>query len=486
MLRRTLAALFFLTCAACNFGGAGDESSDRGAVQGAGTKIDPGFNLLSPQQDVEIGRQSAVEVERQLPLLDEGAAADYVAALGARLAQNAPGEGFEYRFKVIDASDLNAFALPGGYIYLNRGVLESARSEGEVAGVLAHEIAHVAYRHGTHNVSKAYLTQAGIGLLGGLLGGGETSAGTMIQLLGGFGLNALFLKYSRTAETQADVGGAQILARSGYDPQEMVRFFETLQRVDKQKVITFFSDHPSPEKRVERIQREAKLLAVAAPRAIDHGELKSVQRQLGSLPPARQLAQMAGVRGPAPEAPTRPPRRTVAVAAPAATYTTFASQDGGFSVDHPSNWVAWDDERGGATIAPKGGAGELNGSVEIVYGAIVNRYEPISDEATERRMENGAISIDDALTDLTGAVRSGSPYLQPSNSPSGSRGNRRITLEGTSPRTGISERVVIGIREMENGSAAFVIFVTPRKEAAAYAPVFEKMFGSLRANRGTL
>src|SRR5207244_5658631 len=161
-------------------------------------------------------------------------------------------------------SDINAFALPGGYVYLNRGVLEQARNEGEVAGVLAHEISHVALRHGTHQASKAYLAQAGIGILGGILGG-KVGQGTadILNAVGGIGLNALFLKYSRDIETQADVRGSQILAASGYSPADMVGFFQTLERADTSKKTNWMSDHPAPPDRIARIQQEAKLLHVS-------------------------------------------------------------------------------------------------------------------------------------------------------------------------------------------------------------------------------
>src|SRR5207244_917193 len=197
----------------------------------AQTKIKPGFNLFSPQDDVQIGEQSAAQAEQQLPILNDAQTNGYLNRIGQRLAANAGGPQFQYRFRVVNASDINAFALPGGFIYVNRGVLENARNEGEVAGVVGHEISHVALRHGTHQAPKAYLAQAGIGILGGILGG-KVGQGTaqIINAVGGLGLNALFLKYSRDIETQADVRGSQILTASGYSPADMVAFFQTLER----------------------------------------------------------------------------------------------------------------------------------------------------------------------------------------------------------------------------------------------------------------
>ena len=179
----------------------------------AQTRVKPGFNLFSPQQDIEIGKQSALEAEKQLQLIRDGRVLEYLNRLGQRLSEQAPGERYPYTFKLVNAAEINAFALPGGQIYVNRATIEAAQSEAELAGVIAHEISHVALRHGTHQASKAYLAQAGLGVLGGLLGNG--SAGAIIGAVGGLGLNTLFLKYSREAETQADVVGAQIMARAG-------------------------------------------------------------------------------------------------------------------------------------------------------------------------------------------------------------------------------------------------------------------------------
>src|ERR1043166_5084277 len=231
----------------------------------AQTNVKAGWNLFSPQDDVQIGQQSAAGAEQQPPLPRDAQVNDYVNRIGQRLARNAGGPGFNYQFRVVNESDINAFALPGGFIYVNRGVLDQARNEGEVAGVLAHEISHVALRHGTHQASKAYAAQAGISILGGLLGGhiGQGTA-EVINAVGGLGLNALFLKYSRDLESQADVRGAQILAASGYAPVDMVNFFTTLERVDTSKKTNWLSDHPPPPDRIARLRPESETLRGAA------------------------------------------------------------------------------------------------------------------------------------------------------------------------------------------------------------------------------
>src|SRR5437660_5592715 len=267
------------------------------AIADAQTKIKPGFNLFSPEQDVEVGQQSVMEAEQQLPILNDSQVNAYVNQIGQRLAANAGGPAFQYRFRVVNASDINAFALPGGYIYINRGILDQAHNEGEVAGVVAHEISHVALRHGTHQASKAYLAQAGISILGGILGG-KVGQGTadIINAVGGLGLNALFLRYSRDLETQADVRGSQILAASGYSPADMVSFFQTLERVDTSKKTNWLSDHPAPPDRIARIQKEAQLLHVSQTPTTNVAQLQSIQSRLngyGAAPTSQPIAQGA-------------------------------------------------------------------------------------------------------------------------------------------------------------------------------------------------
>ena len=220
----------------------------------------PGFNLFSVEQDVEIGRQSAAEAERQLPLLRDRNVDRYLNKIISKLAAKAPGARYPYAIKAVNASEINAFSLPGGPMYVNRGLVEAARSEAELAGVLAHEMSHVALRHGTHQASKAYLGQAGLGILGGLLGKNGNNTAQIVNAVGGLGLNAVFLKFSRDAEYQADQLGAQIMAGAGYNPVAMATLFELLrseQGRDPGKVEKFFSSHPPPADREARIREQA-------------------------------------------------------------------------------------------------------------------------------------------------------------------------------------------------------------------------------------
>jgi beta-barrel assembly-enhancing protease len=459
----------------------------KGAPKPAGTRIDPGFNLFKPQQDVEIGKQSAEKVESQLPLVQKREVTAFVDRLGKRLAANAPGYRFPYEFHVVDASDLNAFALPGGIVFINRGVLESAKNEGEVAGVLAHEISHVALRHGTHQASKAYLTQAGVGLLGGILGGhvGRGTA-TMINVLGGFGLNALFLKNSRAAESEADVEGAQILARSGYDPADMISFFQTLEKADKRRTINFLTDHPAPERRIQRIEQEARLLHTT-PQAADPQQLQQVKTALGTMPAARPMDQLAQIKEP-PASAQRTSKGTIAIPAietPSHSLQVYSSPDGLFKIAYPINWEVYDRGGKGATFAPKGGMVAIDGSTEIVYGAIVSEYDPISDEAAEKRVQSGPLTAQDAKNDLVAQIQKSGPHLKPIKSGELQPPVGRVlatTLVGDNPRTGMAERVIVLTHQLPDQHLIFLVLVTPESAANRYAGLWDAMMNSLQVN----
>jgi beta-barrel assembly-enhancing protease len=452
-------------------------------VAEAQTKINPGWNMFSPQQDVEIGAQSATEAERQLPILNDREVENYVNSIGQRLAANAGGPQFQYRFRVVNASDINAFALPGGYIYLNRGIIDNARTEGEVAGVLAHEIAHSALRHGTHQASKAYAAQAGLQILGGLLGGkvGNNTA-QILNTVGGVGLNALFLKFSRELETQADVRGAQILAASGYTPADMVSFFNQLAKVDTARKTTWLSHHPAPPDRIARIEKERQLLKEPATPTQNVARLNSVQSRLRGYGAAPTMAQIAQGARPTGGSANNPPMTSSSgigrVEAPSRSWRQYTNRTGSYALAHPANWRVYDSGGFGVTIAPEGGVGNVSGRSEVVYGAIVNHYEP--------QQSGGRVTMESATTDLLNQIRQASPHLRVV---SGSTKQLRTesgasalaaSLRGRNPNTRIDERVTVVTRALPDGHLMYLVFVTPEADAANYSSVLNQMANSIQ------
>jgi beta-barrel assembly-enhancing protease len=216
----------------------------------AQTKLKPGMNFFSLRDEVEIGRRSAYEIDRKYRSHSD----PRVESIGRRLASRSAMPNLPWRFRVIEKREVNAFALPGGFIYVTSGLMNSVRNEDELAGVLAHEVLHVTLRHGTNRVSKGMMLQMPLQVLGGFMGRG---VGSQLSRLGlSFGLNSVFLKYGRDAETQADVGAVQLMRRAGYNPNGLASFLGRLQG----RGAEFFSDHPNPSNRVERVEREMRML----------------------------------------------------------------------------------------------------------------------------------------------------------------------------------------------------------------------------------
>jgi predicted Zn-dependent protease len=256
---------------------------------GAETRIQPRRNSFTPAEDVRLGRQAAAQVREQLPMLNDRATENLVEHIGARLVAAVPARfrqpAFRYSFDVVNAREINAFALPGGPMFLNRGMLQAARTDDEVAGVMAHELSHVVLRHGTLQASKAQKFQLGAiagQVLGSIVGGRK---GQVIAQGSQIGLGTYFLKYGREYEREADLLGAQIMARAGYDPRQMANMFRTIQQQGGGQGPEWLSDHPDPGNRYAAINREAATLRVAGS-ANTGPAFESVRARLAQMSPA--------------------------------------------------------------------------------------------------------------------------------------------------------------------------------------------------------
>src|SRR5215510_1763778 len=231
-------------------------------------------NKYPPEQDVQLGREAAAEVLKKYPIIKDEKIAQYLTTLGDRLVKAAPEElnksVYQYSFTPVNLKEINAFALPGGPMFVNRGMFEAAATEGEVAGVMAHELSHVLLRHGTANASKAQNPWLQLGQIAGQVGGAMVGGqyGQYIAQGSQFGLGTLLLRYSRDFEKQADIMGAQIMARAGYDPHDLAHMFQTIENTYKGSggdQPQWMSDHPNPGNRTVYINQEADMLKVATP-----------------------------------------------------------------------------------------------------------------------------------------------------------------------------------------------------------------------------
>jgi beta-barrel assembly-enhancing protease len=220
-----------------------------------GQALRPGFNMYSPEQDIELGRQAEQQVLRQVRVHPNRDVQEFVQQMGARLVATPAATNYPFRFTVIQEESINAFALPGGPVFIHSGLIRAASTEGELAGVIAHEIAHVVLRHGTSQASKANLVQLPAMLAGAALG---NSAGALGQLGLSVALESVLLRYSRNAETEADALGARMMYEAGYDPLEMARFFQKLEESGGARAPEFLSSHPNPGSRVSKVSAEVR------------------------------------------------------------------------------------------------------------------------------------------------------------------------------------------------------------------------------------
>jgi beta-barrel assembly-enhancing protease len=438
----------------------------------AQTRVVAPKNPYKPEEDVKLGRQAAAEAEKQYPLLNNREVDAYVRRVGDRLVAAIPSEyqypQFQYSYKVVNVKDLNAFALPGGFTYVNRGLIEAAKNEGELAGVMAHELSHVALRHGTAQYAKAQKMGiwAGIAAIGGAVLGGQAGAAAA---QGAFGV--YFLKYGREYEKQADTLGAQIMARAGYDPRDLANMFRTLEQQSGGKGgPEWMSSHPNPGNRYDAINKEADMLRVTNPNT-DSRDFNQVRAMLRDLPGARSSQEVAGSGG------RNRPRRTDSNSRPgelpSSSMQSYNGTNGQFKVDYPSNWQAFEGQEGGVTLAPEWA---LEGN-DITRGVIVGTYTP--------RKDKGTVTPTKALNTLINDLRQSNAYLDEDER---DRYTERLSgkaamatfMFGRNP-AGYEERVWVVTRASGN-DVVYLVFIAPEQDFQQYKTTFSSILKSFYVN----
>jgi Zn-dependent protease with chaperone function len=447
----------------------------------AQTQIKYHSNKYSPSDDLKLGRQAAAEAEQQFPLLRDSEVQSYVESVGQRLVAAIPSEfqhpEFRYYFKVINASDINAFALPGGPMYVNRGMIQAARSEGEMAGVMAHELSHVALRHGTAQATKAqkYSLLAGIaGIAGSILGGGGLG-----QLAAG-SVGVYFLKFSREYETEADLLGARVMANAGYDPRELANMFQTIQRQGGGGG-GFFSDHPSPSNRYQRINQEAQYLQV---RNVPHNnrEFIAVNERLRGYPRAQTMAeiQRSGRRYPNQGDPYPNGDRTGYGNPPSGRVEYPSSRFRNYSVLNvaqvsvPENWREVSDSGNSIWFAPSGGYGSSNGQSVFTHGVNFGVFQPNS-----RSLQQATNEFINSLQQGNGNLRSRGGYMRTTID---GRNALSIALNNVNEATGRQEIVTVITTQLRDGQVLYMIAVAPNDDFGNYQNVFQNIVRSVQVN----
>jgi beta-barrel assembly-enhancing protease len=421
------------------------------------------------EQEIQIGRQSVPEVERALPLLPaDHPVSKYIAALGKKLAASAPGYKFPYTFKVVREKSVNAFALPGGPIYVHAGLIELA-NESELAGVMGHEISHVVMRHSTRQASRQMKAQLPLAILGGVLGATMGGAvGSLAQMGMSITAGSVFMKYSRDSETEADMVGAQIMYDAGYDPQAAVSFFNKLKAQGGSRGGPgFLSSHPDPGNRAKNV---ASILSRFPPKQFqdtDSSEFLAAKKALANV--SEESAAHVGL---AQETAVMPRLSLQKIAS--TNLRDF--QHVAYSITYPENWqLDGNADSTSVTIYPE--RGSANGT--IAYGVMISGFQPKG---------SGTKELDAALRELMADIEQANPDLQIANSPQAlmlhNRQARKLDWFGKSAvqENGqpMRERVRLVALMGRSNVVLYFAFVAPDADFEALWPAFERMLDSLQ------
>lgn len=444
---------------------------------GGQTVITPPNNKYTPAQDVELGQQAAKEVEQQLPLLRDDGIESFVDRIGRRLVQvilpEVEHREFRYFFKVINVREINAFALPGGPMYVNRGMIQAAAVEGEVAGVMAHELSHVILRHGTAGATKQQPFQIGAiaGAIAGAIIGGNV--GQVVAQGTQFGLGTYFLRYSREYERQADLLGVQLMARAGYRPLDLVHMFQTIEKQGGGGGPQFMSDHPNPGNREAYITQEASHLRIEG-QAGDPREFVRVQDRLRGMPQAPTTEQVTrqGKQTPTQSGQPAPDARNIGtrVALPSSRYKSY-TEGNLFRVSVPENWreVATSSS---VKFVPDGAYLQVQGQTVFTHGVELGFTR------------NEIHSLQEATQEFIDGLAQSNPSLRatgrPKNVNLSGRNGLVAALTNVSEVTGRGETVTVFTTLLRDGNLFYCIAVAPQDEYQAYQRSFQRVAQSIR------
>jgi beta-barrel assembly-enhancing protease len=452
---------------------------------------------MNREQQQQLGLQAMGEVYKQMPVLpDSSPETQYIQRLGKKLASVIPADRtWPYQFHVIPASDINAFALPGGPIFVNLGTIQAADNEAELAGVLAHEMSHVYMQHSAKQAPKSTVAQIIAGLAGAVLP--QSGLGNLARMGIQFGAGTMLMKYSRADEAQADSTGAIIMYRAGYNPKAMADFFQKLEQKYGKGGPQMLSDHPNPGNRQQAIQQEVrnwppknyitnsadfpqvkqdamKVKAYSAQEIANgakSGQWEQQNRQNHVIPanlPASGSNQGSGAGGENSNATAE--NISFKDVKPSGHLTRHEGQ--GFTIYYPDNWkVAGDSNT--TIIGPPSGQAQSG----IAYGAIVGN-QPSS----------GGGSLDDATQKLAQGMAQENPGMTISGDMkpievNGTQG-RSLELSGKSPLTQngqpLPERDWLVTLPRPQGGLAYLVFVSPERDFNQLHPTYQKMLESLQ------
>jgi Zn-dependent protease with chaperone function len=423
-------------------------------------------NSFSPEQEIQLGQQAAQQVAQQLPLLPENdPITRYVQQIGRTLAAQAPGEvKWPFSFHVVNQKEINAFALPGGPVFVNLGTIQAADTEGQLAGVMAHEISHVVLRHGTQQASKQQMAQIPLAILGGILPQGV--GGSLARLGLSFGAQSIFLKYSRDAESEADLLGSQIMYDAGYNPYDMVEFFSKLESEGGSGAPQFLSDHPNPGNRVVSVRQAVEKFPRKNYRN-DSAQFEKIKRLVSQRKPltAEQIAQRQQEAGQIEQVDPR---------SVAPSQQMRSLNHSAFQVAYPANWKVFGDATSPVTIAPQAGIAQN----AIAYGVIISGF----------RGSNPQEGLEQATSELVQSMQQANPQLQITRQPQGLQvsGAPAIAVDMVGPSPIVSGGRPVAERDMlvtlprGDGTFIYMIFIAPRDQYQDFVGTYQEMLRSFQ------
>jgi hypothetical protein len=404
-------------------------------------------------------------------LADSDPVTQYVQRLGAKLSQRAPGYQWPYSFHVVNVKEINAFALPGGPIFVNLGTIQAADNEAQLAGVMSHEISHVVQRHGTRAASKQMGAQLPLAILGGLMGNSTLAKAAEMGI--SFGVGSYFLKNSRQSESEADLLGTDIMYDSGYEPQQMAVFFTKLEKQmgpgANSMINQFMSDHPNPGNRAEAVSAEVKTLMPRTYLA-DSGDFKQIKTRVAGMKPLSSAEVAAAQKQGG--APTAGPTGGSDVT-PSPNLKVFTHDE--YRISYPENWQVFGDQSSNVTIAPASGVSQN----AVAYGVMVANYQP----------EEQGTSLDKATHELLASLKQSNPDMKQIGNDETIRVNgisgKSVDLVGSSPirdaqGKALEERDWVVTMPRKDGTVLYLVFISPDREFGAMRPAFEGMLRTLQ------
>jgi hypothetical protein len=426
------------------------------AARRPGDPLKPGFNLFSKADDISVGQENAKQVLAQYDVVKNQFLQDYVNRIGKKLAAAPEAEksGFQFTFTVLNVDEINAFALPGGPMFIYTGLLKALDNEAQLAGVMGHEMSHVILRHGTHEATKANGIQIVAGGLAALLGGGK-----LVQAGLGLTANSFILKFSRDAESEADALGSHLMAESGYDPVQMAKFFEKL-ATKGDRMPQILSDHPNPGNREAAITAEMQTLPVRK-YGYESGQFPRMKKELAALPPPVKRSASA----------TIVPGGSVPASPDNSGWKEYHAP--AFTLSYPEGWQSFGGENGAdVTFAPKDGVVTQAGKTQIGFGAIAGIFPP----------QKSRTDLRSATDDLIRKLKSENPQLSVSapaqTARAGNAGALLTTLKEDSPFGGAEIDTLLTVSRPQG--LFFLIWITPERDHDRVQPTFDQLSASLK------